>query len=237
VAPSCARCGTELARWLEELGADTEDVAALQLAMTEAVSNSIEHGYRSHGGTVHVEAELGENGRLCCRVSDQGQWREPTPDPGYRGRGLALISAQTDRYSIDRLGGGTVTVLERELHHRAVLASGPERPEPPADVEPVYETRTTDGPPVRVAVRGALDIGTTERFAATLRSASRAGALPLHLDLTGVTHLASAGVRALHQFVDSCGAGPERLTITAPDGSAARPILELVGLQSHLGQA
>jgi anti-anti-sigma factor len=127
-----------------------------------------------------------------------------------------------------------VTVLERALHHRAVLASATAQPPLAAPAEPVFDTRTTQGHPVRVAVRGAVDITTAERLAATLRSATRAGALPLELDLTEVTHLASAGVQALHQFIDTCETGPDRLTVLAPRGSAARPVLDLVGLHDHL---
>jgi serine phosphatase RsbU (regulator of sigma subunit)/anti-sigma regulatory factor (Ser/Thr protein kinase)/anti-anti-sigma regulatory factor len=224
----------ELGRWLTDLGADGDDVAGLQLAVTEAVSNSLEHGYGNDGGTVEVEAALGKEGRLRCTVSDRGRWREPAPDPGYRGRGLAIISAHTDRYRIDRRDEGTVAMLERELHHRAVLASGTAPPAAPAPAEPVFDTRTTEGRPMRVAVRGAVDITTADRLAATLRSASRAGALALELDLTGVTHLASAGVQALHQFVDTCAAGPDRLILIAPEGSPARPVLELVGLRDHV---
>ncbi|MGY1617407.1 SpoIIE family protein phosphatase [Geodermatophilus sp. SYSU D00691] len=225
---------TAVGRWLGALGVDADDVGGLQLAVTEAVSNSIEHGYRGRGGTVSVDAELGGTGRLRCTVRDQGRWRDPDPDPGYRGRGLAIISTQTDRHTIERGNEGTVTVLERDLHHRAVLASGTGRPAASVPVEPEYAAETTDGSPVRVAVRGAVDITTADRFAATLRSASRAGALPLELDLTDVTHLASAGVRALHQFVDGCGITPEGLTVVAPHGGAARPVLELVGLQDFV---
>jgi serine phosphatase RsbU (regulator of sigma subunit)/anti-sigma regulatory factor (Ser/Thr protein kinase)/anti-anti-sigma regulatory factor len=224
---------TELGKWLEGLGAN-DDVAGLQLAVTEAVTNSIEHGYRNDGGTVRIEATLGDDGRLRCTVQDEGRWQDPAPDPGYRGRGLAIISAHTDRYSIDRRSDGTVTVLERELRHRAVLASSTDRPAPTAPAEPAFDTSTTEGSPVRMAVRGALDVDTAERFAGALRSASRGGALPLELDLTAVTHLASAGVQALHRFIDTCDAGPGRLTIIAPLGSAARPVLDLVRLQEHV---
>ncbi|NYJ06058.1 SpoIIE family protein phosphatase [Petropleomorpha daqingensis] len=228
---------SELGRWLVDLGADADDVAALQLAVTEAVSNSIEHGYGNRGGTVRVEAELEESGRLRCSVSDRGHWRNPPLDPGYRGRGLAIISAHTDRYSIDRRGDGTVAVLERELHHPAVLASGSARPAPPDDAEPPFSTETTEGDPVRVTVSGAVDITTAERLAATLRGASRAGALPLEVDLTGVTQLASAGVQALHQFIDGCAVGRDGLAIIAPAGSVARSVLELVGLGDRVRPA
>jgi serine phosphatase RsbU (regulator of sigma subunit)/anti-sigma regulatory factor (Ser/Thr protein kinase)/anti-anti-sigma regulatory factor len=224
----------ELAGWLAGLGADADDVAGVQLAVTEAVSNSIEHGYRGRGGRVDVEAVLDEDGRLHCTVSDRGQWLDPAADPGYRGRGLAIISAHTDRYALDRRAGGTVTVMERELHHRAVLASAAGGSAPAVPAEPDFDARTADGAPVRVVVRGAVDITTADRLGAVLRNASRAGALPLELDLTAVTHLASAGVRVLHQFVDSSGADPGRLTVIAPAGSPARPVLELVALHPHL---
>jgi anti-sigma regulatory factor (Ser/Thr protein kinase)/anti-anti-sigma regulatory factor len=227
----------QLGAWLGELGADDDDVAGLQLAVTEAVSNSIEHGYGGDGGTVRVEATLDESGRLRCTVRDRGRWREPDPHPGYRGRGLAIISAHTDRYTIDRTGEGTVAVLERALHHRAVLASGTATPAPPRPAEPVFEASTTDGPPARVTVRGAVDIATADRLEATLRSASRGGAVPLELDLSGVTQLASAGVQALHRFIDGCTADGDGLVIVAPPGSAARPVLDLVGLQPHVERA
>jgi serine phosphatase RsbU (regulator of sigma subunit)/anti-sigma regulatory factor (Ser/Thr protein kinase)/ABC-type transporter Mla MlaB component len=225
---------TELGRWLADLGADAEDVAALQLAVTEAVSNSVEHGYGNRGGTVRIEAELGEDGRLHCTVRDSGRWRAPAADPGYRGRGLAIISAHTDRYSIDRRGEGTVATLERELHHPAVLASGAGRPAAEAPAEPPFDTRITGENPVRVTVRGAVDITTAERLAAALRGASRAGALPLELDLAGVTQLASAGVQVLHQFIDGCAVDRDGLTILAPERSPARSVVDLVGLQDHV---
>jgi anti-anti-sigma factor len=90
---------------------------------------------------------------------------------------------------------------------------------------------------VRVVVRGAVDISTAERLAATVRSASRAGALPLVLDLRDVAHLASAGVQALHQFIDGCRVDRDHLVLVAPDGSPARPVLDLVGLQDFIGPA
>lgn len=64
---------------------------------------------------------------------------------------------------------------------------------------------SASGNPVRLAVHGAVDIATAGRLAAAVRAASRAGALPVELDLTGVAHLTSAGVQALHELVDLCG--------------------------------
>jgi anti-anti-sigma regulatory factor len=60
-------------------------------------------------------------------------------------------------------------------------------------------------------VAGPVDVTTAERFAGRLLSACRAGTVPLTVDLTAVTILASAGVRALGEVsaqlaAHGCGA-------------------------------
>jgi anti-anti-sigma regulatory factor len=63
---------------------------------------------------------------------------------------------------------------------------------------------------------------------------SRGGTLPLTVDLTGVTHLASAGVRALYQVREQLAAHQQDLTLVAAPGSSAGVVLELVRLP-HVG--
>ena len=53
-----------------------------------------------------------------------------------------------------------------------------------------------------IAVSGPIDLSTTEELRRHLWSASRGGALPLTVDLAGVTHLASAGIQLLYDFVE-----------------------------------
>jgi len=56
------------------------------------------------------------------------------------------------------------------------------------------------------------------------------------VDLSGVTHLASAGVSVLHQLTGRHDEQKAPLALHAAPGSPARVILELVGLSTALGE-
>ncbi|GAA0812369.1 SpoIIE family protein phosphatase [Spirilliplanes yamanashiensis] len=101
---------TDLKGWLEFRGVDEDSADALLLALSEAVANAIEHGYRDCAdGTVTVTAtQLGDE--VILRVADKGTWREPRPDDPARGRGLFLIGKLTDQMEINTDGGTTVTM-------------------------------------------------------------------------------------------------------------------------------
>ena len=89
----------------------------------------------------------------------------------------------------------------------------------------------------RALVSGPVDITTADQLARRLLSASRGGTVPLVADLTGVTQLASAGVRALYAVSEQMAAHGQNLTlITAPD-SAAHAVLDLVQLAHVAGPA
>jgi anti-sigma regulatory factor (Ser/Thr protein kinase) len=86
-------------RWASGHGFTEDELIDLQLAVGEAVSNGIEHGYRDRpSGPVEVELEIrpddaeGSARRLLtARVRDHGRWRPAPARPGHRGRGLAMI--------------------------------------------------------------------------------------------------------------------------------------------------
>ncbi|HZG92190.1 MAG TPA: SpoIIE family protein phosphatase, partial [Pseudonocardia sp.] len=81
-----------VARWCAEQGTGEDALTDLQLALGEAATNAIEHAYL-HGDAAHVQVDLERTatGELDVRVGDAGRWRPPPADPGFRGRGLALI--------------------------------------------------------------------------------------------------------------------------------------------------
>ena len=54
--------------------------------------------------------------------------------------------------------------------------------------------------------------------------------LPLTVDLTGVTVLASAGVRVLHDVRDQLAAHGNTLTLVTGPGSTAAAVLDVVRL-------
>lgn len=82
----------------------------LVLAVSEAVSNSVEHAYRGDAsGVVVLDGDVAGR-RVRLTVSDRGGWRDPPADSGFRGRGLEMIEAVAEDVTVDRgTGGSTVT--------------------------------------------------------------------------------------------------------------------------------
>jgi serine/threonine-protein kinase RsbW len=109
-----------LRAWLEGLGVvDEESERSTVLAVSEAAANAIEHGYECDGvGTVIVTARLDGDHRLDITVRDEGGWRESDSEPD-RGRGLAIMRAIVDEFSIARDNGGTVLRMSRSAKETA----------------------------------------------------------------------------------------------------------------------
>lgn len=94
---------------------DEETLGDLKLAVTEACSNSVRHGYREgRHGTVEVSYEL-QSDRLVVEVEDDGPGFDPdrsnagTEDLAEGGLGIAIIRALSDEFEAGerRQGGGT----------------------------------------------------------------------------------------------------------------------------------
>ncbi|HEY6789069.1 MAG TPA: SpoIIE family protein phosphatase [Trebonia sp.] len=228
----------ELDGWLAEIGVAAEDRQVPELAVTEVVTNAVEHAYQpEHPGTVRLEAALGADGYLLARISDRGRWRVPHPR-GDRGQGLMLAGELTVRPAppdADAQPGtgtrGTVVTLRHRLHRPAMLASHPIAvPAVTTESVPFSATTMNEVPTPCVRVRGPADIATAERLASRLLAACRGGVLPLTVDLTEVTVLASAGVRALYQVHEQLRAHQQELTLIAPPGTPAAAVLALARL-------
>src|SRR5690606_35162432 len=111
--------------WLFALGWPTAQRQDLVLALSEAVSNSVEHGYGLLAGSspfgqgaIAVRADLLteiDGRRVGLTVRDQGRWREPVVVPeSFRGHGLSIMRASADQVTIsgDDLGT-TMSLLSR----------------------------------------------------------------------------------------------------------------------------
>jgi serine phosphatase RsbU (regulator of sigma subunit)/anti-sigma regulatory factor (Ser/Thr protein kinase)/ABC-type transporter Mla MlaB component len=234
-----------LGKWFDQLDASPDDRDALQLAIGEVVTNAVEHAYPPHRpGPVLIDATLCDDGYLECRITDHGEWKPPDPAPAHRGHGLMVAGHMADdmvvshppRQAGDPSGArGTVVTLRHRLRRPAILASDVSgraaryAPEPPFAVD-----LGGDGGVPHAGVCGPVDITSADRLERQLLSASRGGTLPLTVDLTGVTHLASAGVRALYQVQEQLAAHQQDLTLVAAPGSSAGVVLELVRLP-HVG--
>jgi serine phosphatase RsbU (regulator of sigma subunit)/anti-sigma regulatory factor (Ser/Thr protein kinase)/anti-anti-sigma regulatory factor len=240
--PSLAVARQAFGEWLDEFDATQDDRADLHLAMVEIVTNAIEHAYSGgKPGSIEIAAELDDDGIVTCRITDHGSWREPDPGEADRGHGLMVAGQVVDTLTVSHQlppeggeggEGGTVVTLRRRLCRPAILGfdhrSGHAAAYPP---EPPFAVETTfDGERGLALIRGSVDITTADMLVRRLLSASRGGTVSLLADLTGVTQLASAGVRALYQVRDLLAAHKQHLTLVAAAASSARIVLDLVQL-------
>ena len=100
-----------LGRWLRERGVPEDTAYDVQVAVSEACANAIEHAY---GPVAAASFEVtGERDRdtVQIAVSDRGGWREPRGS--HRGRGLMLMKAFMDDVEVQRTEEGTTVVLRR----------------------------------------------------------------------------------------------------------------------------
>jgi serine/threonine-protein kinase RsbW len=97
-----------VAKLAGRVGAEVDDV---KIAVSEAVANSIVHGYRDRAtGTIRVTARH-KRGRLLVTVADDGMGMTPNPDsPGLR-VGIPLITTLCDDVRFTSSEKGTVVSM------------------------------------------------------------------------------------------------------------------------------
>ena len=225
---------TALAEWLIRIGTTERDTFLLQHAVGELMTNAIEHAFdgaaRPADPIVELHAGLSVEGCLEARITDQGRWREPARQ-SMRGRGLALTSQLVESMRVEPTAAGTVATVRHTLTRPARMLTGELpaiRPEVASAEFEIADVDDADGGGVRVT--GPVDALTAERLQQGLLQRSRGGTLPLTVDLTEVTHLASAGVSALHHVAERHSVQGGKLTLVAAPGSPARHVLTLVAL-------
>jgi serine/threonine-protein kinase RsbW len=117
-APTAARTRAEFTHWLNEFfELDPVRSSDVVLAIYEALANAAEFAYlrAEHPGTMDLQARYDpREARLSVVVCDHGLWRIPGPgaQTRTRGRGIPLMSALSDRTTIDTSPAGTRVCLE-----------------------------------------------------------------------------------------------------------------------------
>ena len=244
--PSLTTARDAFAGWLSRLDATADDCDALHLAMVEVFTNAIEHAYpRDRPGSVELDARLGDDGYVECRVTDQGTWRPPDTGDADRGHGLMVAGQVVDGMLVShpsagrsaRARRGTTVALRHRLRRPAILASGRRRDRTGDPAEPPFsvDTSIAAGAIARALVGGPVDITTADKLCRRLFSVSRGGTIPLVADLSGVTQLASAGVRALYAVSGQLAAHGHALTLITAPGSGTGLVLDLVELDHVTG--
>lgn len=94
--------------WARDSGLAEEIVTDLQLVISEAVENAVEHAYAGQApGRFSYRLGHGGDGTLRVAVVDHGCWRPPPADPGHRGRGLDVIRDLAIAFHLDADDSGT----------------------------------------------------------------------------------------------------------------------------------
>ncbi|MCX6462048.1 MAG: SpoIIE family protein phosphatase [Pseudonocardiales bacterium] len=128
-----------LLRWSADAGLSEDATGDLVLVVSEIVTNCVEHAYRDAPGEIVCRVTLVAAGGVRVRVQDFGSWRPPPEDPGYRGRGLAIVHTLAEHVELDATSHGTTVTL----HLAADTEPLAERPV--ADAAPQWWTRPVDG--------------------------------------------------------------------------------------------
>ena len=104
MVPEARRAITEFAA---AAGASDEQLEAIRLTTSEALTNVVLHAYPAQMGHVHLTVRLA-GGELWVLIADKGCGVHAGADSNRLGLGLALISQLTDGFSIvERSSGGT----------------------------------------------------------------------------------------------------------------------------------
>jgi anti-sigma regulatory factor (Ser/Thr protein kinase) len=108
----------EIAAYAKRAGLDEDGVADVRLAVSEAATNAVVHGYRdSSEGELKVLAYVADS-ELVVIVSDAGVGLAPRPDSPGLGLGMPLMASVTSRFRVVSRGPGT------EIHMAFALPNG-----------------------------------------------------------------------------------------------------------------
>jgi PAS domain S-box-containing protein len=210
--------------WGADTGLRAELVDDLLLAVGEAAANAVEHAYPpGRPGRVAIRLAV-EAGTVAATVRDEGTWRPPPPDPGFRGRGLQMIRGLGDDVSVDPGPVGTTVRFRLRLPPRATSPAAAVPPGAPVGLPAEVQVSDVDGSRC-VQVLGELDLAGVAAVREPLLSAvAEEGAT---LDLTGVAALCSVGLGLL---VEVMASAPGPLRVLLPPAGPARRALDLTGL-------
>ena len=108
------------------LDPNIEELTDIKTAVSEAVTNSIVHGYREKEGKIYITVSLFENNIIRIKIRDKGvgiedieKAMEPlftTSDDERAGLGFAVMESFMDKLRVSsKVGSGTTVVMEKKV--------------------------------------------------------------------------------------------------------------------------
>jgi anti-sigma regulatory factor (Ser/Thr protein kinase) len=115
----------ELRRWLNEAGATGAELFEIQLAVTEAIANAVEHPQEPTSHLVEIEGTVVNrtkgtfaNRTVALSVRDYGRWQDESSAKDGGGLGLVIIDELMDSVVIEPFERGTTVTMHRHLAMR-----------------------------------------------------------------------------------------------------------------------
>jgi anti-sigma regulatory factor (Ser/Thr protein kinase) len=106
-----------LRRWLDEAGATDRELFEIQLAVTEAFANAVEHPEEPTSHLVEIKGTF-TNHTVALSVHDYGRWQDESSATGEGGLGLAIMDTLMDSVVIEPIEVGTTVTMHRRLTMR-----------------------------------------------------------------------------------------------------------------------
>jgi anti-sigma regulatory factor (Ser/Thr protein kinase) len=107
-APGRAR--TAIRGWSEHMPLEPLRRDALELLVSETVTNAVQHALAPEGAPINLVASS-EQDEILVRVTDRGLGPQPrmrAPSRGLGGYGLHIVDRESRRWGVERMAGTTV---------------------------------------------------------------------------------------------------------------------------------
>ena len=99
-----------IAAFCARLDPTLEEINDIKTAVSEAVTNSIIHGYKKQGGIIHINADIDENILTIC-ISDDGCGIEDVDKAGF-----TFMEIFMDYLHVEsEPGKGTKVIMKKEI--------------------------------------------------------------------------------------------------------------------------
>ncbi len=112
--------------FISVLDPNIEELTDIKTAVSEAVTNSIVHGYKEKEGKIYITVSLFENRNVRIKIRDKGvgiEDIEKAMEPLYTtsgderaGLGFAVMESFTDKLKVSsKVGCGTTVTMEKRI--------------------------------------------------------------------------------------------------------------------------
>ncbi len=122
---------TVVAAFVSQLDPTIDELADIKTAVSEAVTNSIVHGYKAGIGKIYISSKIYSDGKILIKIKDKGcgienvkQAMEPLFTTGgseRSGLGFAVMQSFMDKIKVtSKVGKGTTVTLQKFIIRRPV---------------------------------------------------------------------------------------------------------------------